>query len=103
METLSGINICKVQTLTVIEIFLREIHRQEETQMQMGNDWKRFECSGKIEDYLSYKGLERSMYETADSRRSIGVAGCKSDYRERSGNAGNHRSDGDDLKTITHG
>lgn len=71
--------------------------------MQMENYWKLFENSGKIEDYLCYKGLDRDKYNKTDSRQSEGIAGCESDYRERSGYAGNRRSDGDDFKTVTYG
>ncbi|MBR1700764.1 MAG: hypothetical protein IJ716_02290 [Lachnospiraceae bacterium] len=71
--------------------------------MRMENYWKQFENSGKIEDYLSYKSMDRDRDKEKNSRRSGGDAGCKSDYRERSGYAGNHRSDGNDFKTITHG
>ncbi|MBR1852377.1 MAG: hypothetical protein IJ794_04245 [Lachnospiraceae bacterium] len=67
--------------------------------MKMENYWQQFELSGKIDDYLSY----RSMYNETNSRLLQGNAGCKSDYRERLENAGNHRRDGDDLKTVTHG
>ena len=78
--------------------------------MQTENYWRQFECTGKIEDYLSYKAYhqsgccsEDSFYHENDSRRTNGSAGCKSDYRERPEYAGNHRGYGDDLKTITLG
>lgn len=63
--------------------------------MQMSNYWKEFENTGKIEDYLSYKACA--------SRRSEGVAGCKSDYRERETDAGIYKCDGNDLETVSHG
>ncbi|MBP3204247.1 MAG: hypothetical protein IJ147_06885 [Lachnospiraceae bacterium] len=67
--------------------------------MQTEQYWRQFETSGKIEDYLSY----RSLYQENDSRRIQGIAGCESDYRERAEHAGDHRRDGDDFKTVTHG
>lgn len=63
--------------------------------MQTWNYWKQFECTGKIEDYLSYKVM--------DSQRSEEIAGCKSDYRGMESNAGDTTGHGNDFETISHG
>lgn len=49
--------------------------------MQTLNYWKQFESTGKIEDYLTYKGNDSQRSET-----DVQTAGCKSDYRDSFGN-----------------